>query len=125
MSDKKLLKNCPLKNCPFCGGKAETYEYESSRDIYDSDTLGYVDTEYFTKYGVGCTLCGCIVAEKNSEEEAIKAWNTKKPMERIVERLEELQEEYMYPDDDDYIVGQYDGVREALTVVLEEGGLNE
>lgn len=56
---------------------------------------------------------------------AIKALEKQISLKRIVKRLEELQEEYMYPDDDDYIVGQYDGVREALTVVLEEGGLNE
>lgn len=55
---------------------------------------------------------------------AIKALKRQISLQRIVERLEGLQVEYMYPDDDDYIVGQYDGVREALTVVLEEGGLN-
>lgn len=56
---------------------------------------------------------------------AIKALEKQISLKGIVERLKELQEEYMYPDDDDYIVGQYDGVREALTVVLEEGGLND
>ena len=64
-----------LKPCPFCGGEAEVYDYESKHDIYDPDTLGYVDTEYYTKYGVGCVLCGCIVADRNSETEAIEAWN--------------------------------------------------
>ena len=45
-------------------------------------------------------------------------------VEEVVERLEKLQEEYMYPDDDDYVVGQYDGIREALTIIKEEGGLD-
>ena len=67
-----------LKPCPFCGGEAEVYEYEASRDIYDSHTLGYIDTEYFIKYGCGCSLCGCIIGEKMSEEEAIKTWNMRK-----------------------------------------------
>lgn len=64
-----------LKPCPFCGGKAEVYSYEDAQDIYNSDTLGYVDTEYYIKYGVGCVLCGCIIAEKMNEEKAIEAWN--------------------------------------------------
>ena len=33
-----------LLPCPFCGGKAYTYEYEAERNIYDQSTLGYVDT---------------------------------------------------------------------------------
>jgi Lar family restriction alleviation protein len=67
--------NKELKPCPFCGGEATLYDYEESRDIYDKETLGYVDTEYFTKYGVDCEFCGCIVADRNSETEAIEAWN--------------------------------------------------
>lgn len=64
-----------LKPCPFCGGEAELFSYEDEQVIYDSTTLGYVDTEYFTKYGCGCTLCGCIIAEMMSEERAVEAWN--------------------------------------------------
>ena len=41
-----------LLPCPFCGGEADTYEYEAERNIYNPSTLGYVDTEYYTKYGV-------------------------------------------------------------------------
>jgi Lar family restriction alleviation protein len=80
--------NKELKPCPFCGGEATLYDYEESRDIYDKETLGYVDTEYFTKYGVDCEFCGCIVADRNSEAEAIEAWNTRKPIDNIVEQLE-------------------------------------
>lgn len=69
--------NDKLKPCPFCGGKAKTYDYEGKRDIYDPDTLGYVDTEYFTRWGCGCEVCGAMVPEKRSEEEAIEAWNTR------------------------------------------------
>ena len=39
-----------LLPCPFCGGEADTYEYEAEQNIYDPSTLGYVDTEYYTKY---------------------------------------------------------------------------
>ena len=78
-------------------------------------------------YSVSCQNIECVTMRgyRTSKEKAVEDWNTRKPMERIVERLEELEEEYMYPDDDDYIVGEYDGIREALTVVLEEGGLND
>lgn len=64
-----------LKPCPFCGGEVELYEYESDQTIYDSDTLGYVDTEYRIVYGVGCPECGCIIADKTSIQKAREAWN--------------------------------------------------
>ena len=80
-------KDCPkLLNCPFCGGEADTYEYETEQNIYDPSTLGYAGTEYCTKYGVGCLECGCIVAEQMSIEKAITAWNTRTPKERGVEK---------------------------------------
>ena len=75
-----------LLPCPFCGGEADTYEYEAERNIYDPSTLGYVDTEYYTKYGVGCPECGCIVAEQTSIEKAITTWNTRTPKERGEEK---------------------------------------
>lgn len=134
MSDKKLLP------CPFCGGEVLGIADKSVPGRYME--FGRI---FYHKVYVECKKCysrggqalGKTVGEvfdevpsyittiEELEKRAISNWNTRKPMERIVERLEELQEEYMYPDDDDYIVGQYDGVREALTVVLEEGGLND
>ena len=87
-------KDCPkLLNCPFCGGEADTYEYEAERNIYDPSTLGYVDTEYYTKYGVGCPECGCIVAEQTSIEKAITAWNKRTPKERGAEMDGERKDE--------------------------------
>ena len=71
-----------LLPCPFCGGEADTYDYEAERNIYDPITLGYVDTETYTKYGVGCTVCGAMVAEQMSIEKAINLWNTRTPKER-------------------------------------------
>ena len=66
-----------LKPCPFCGAKAKTYDYEGERDIYDPDTLGYVDTEHFTGWCCCCEVCGAAVPEKRSEAESIEAWNTR------------------------------------------------
>ena len=63
-SDKRLLP------CPFCGGGAEVIETEI--DWY-----------------VRCTKCSGRVQATISEQEAIRQWNTRKPMDQIVERLEE------------------------------------
>lgn len=106
MSEKKLLP------CPFCGGQKVIETYHAFVPVLLCGDCGAMMTIPMANFS---TSYKKILVEK---------WNTRKPMERIVERLEKLQEEYMYPDYDDYIAGQYDGVREALTVVLEEGGLN-
>ena len=64
-----------LKPCPFCGGKTEV-----------SLLLG--------NYGVTCTECmGAIFPAKGmTKKEAIEAWNTRKPIDRIVEQLEKMEE---------------------------------
>ena len=67
--------NSELKPCPFCGGEAEIYAYEAEGATYDKDTLGFVDVEIRTVFGVGCPVCGCIIADKTSEQKAIEAWN--------------------------------------------------
>ena len=68
-----------LRECPFCGGEV----YVSREDCY-----GNIDDNYL----VHCDECGLqfgFINQFESEEEAIKAWNTRKPMDRIVEQLEE------------------------------------
>ena len=133
MSDKKASEHKTsdkLLPCPFCGGEAELYSYEAERVIYDSDTLGYVDTEYFTKYGVSCTGCNCLMAEYKSEEQAIAAWNTRKLMEQIVERLEEElalsdKEKLRCINEDalqfDIAKGYATGIYNAIEIVKKEG----
>ena len=73
MSDKTSDKLLP---CPFCG----------------SDAILEI-----SKFGcrVSCeqrAQCGATQVFSDSEEEAMAAWNTRKPMERIVERLEDNSE---------------------------------
>lgn len=66
-----------LKPCPFCGGEAEVYSYEAERDIFDSRSLGYVDTEYYDMWGCWCKACAAMIPEKRTEAEAIEAWNAR------------------------------------------------
>lgn len=65
MSETKLL------NCPFCGGEAKT-------------------SFVFGRAGIVCTNCDANIRMylDASTEDAIKAWNTRKPVEDVLERLE-------------------------------------
>lgn len=64
-----------LKKCPFCGGEAEILRYGMSLTS---------DVKVF------CAECHASTGKfHKTREEAIAAWNIRKPMERIQERLEE------------------------------------
>ena len=72
-----------LLPCPFCGGEAKLIKH----------FIVALDTEYRQVFCTSC--CAKRPVEKFfTEEEAIKHWNTRKPMERIVERLEERHKFY-------------------------------
>ena len=63
MNEIKLLP------CPFCGGEAKWA------------------TEH--KHWIICKRCQSESDYYENSDDALKAWNTRKPMEEIVERLEE------------------------------------
>ena len=65
-----------LLRCPFCGGEAELLKGQCEIDNY-----------------VMCLECRSKTKLYNTKASAIKAWNTRKPMQNIVERLEEQAEE--------------------------------
>lgn len=69
-----------LKPCPFCGGEADTEWHH-----------GY--------YGVRCESCYAEVTADGMND-TIEAWNTRKPMDRIVEQLEKEKSDW----NDDYNV---------------------
>jgi hypothetical protein len=114
-----------LKRCPFCGGEAIIYEDEEN-----------------SCYMIGCREC-CAVEPMTewceSKENAIAQWNYRKPMEEIVERLEERteyfkdctkygneteeQEERSYSTMMMYEVANL--VDDLIEIVKEEGGMNE
>lgn len=66
-----------LKECPFCGGEGKL---EINREMGG------------TQYQVLCTNCPTTVGRHWfwKKEDAINSWNTRKPMDRIVERLKEV-----------------------------------
>lgn len=99
-----------LKPCPFCGGEARI------RDL--SIKIPYDGIAHF----VDC--CQCDVRSGISfdgEQGAIEAWNTRKPMDRIVEQLEDAS---CYIEDGDGHAGHLIFTDEAIEIV-KEGGKDE
>ena len=97
MSEIKLLP------CPFCGGEAEYCKGD------------WIGKEYWVK----CTKCSCNTSLSNNYKKPIEEWNTRKPMERIVERLEESADQCIKIGD----VYGFSATNEAIFVVMEEGGI--
>lgn len=106
-----------LKRCPFCGGEAK------------------IDKTIANTVSVECTVCHAssrmiLCTEGDIEQKAIEAWNTRIPMQDIVERLEEQQKLYekareatgWIPDKANYS-GFSKAFEEAIAIVKEEGGV--
>jgi len=78
-----------LKRCPFCGGEAEV--------------VG--KGHYFAHKINGCILQHlCFEVD---DKEAVARWNTRKPVDDVLERLEAIRQEYLkeykiYLDGEDY-----------------------
>ena len=110
MSEIKLLP------CPFCGGEAEFYRatIKSNGGWCDSVVVRCKECEARTnrvlynkqKHG-----------EDGEYKEASEVWNTRKPMERIVERLEDLRAKPTETVYDTILVGS------VIEIVKEEGGI--
>jgi transposase-like protein len=126
MSEKKLL------SCPFCGGEA-IYEIDTKDEIVDKIPSLFCNWCKFTFTVENDSPY--MEDEKTHEylkEKTIKAWNTRVPMQKIVERLEEEVNSWGKVYNviknrgyiDDYTVGAYDGYRNSVTIVKEEGGLD-
>ena len=115
-----------LKRCPFCGGEAELITTYDTEMVRCKKCFGKTQTFTGDYYDEG-QMCGMY---------AIPAWNTRIPMQNIVERLEECYERYEdleyyehlengHSLDFEYCHGKKDGVNEAIEIVKEEGGMNE
>ena len=105
MSEKKLL------TCPLCGEEAEL----KKEPIGKGEFLHWVSCS-----DESCASMGRL---HTTEQGAIEQWNTRKPMEKIVERLEEKAKEYTNDDLSRRI--PWFGIDEAIEIVKEEGGLND
>lgn len=72
------MKQVSLKPCPFCGGKPVLLKHN--------------DEDY---YKVFCECCGARqwTFANRTDRDAIKNWNTRKPMDNILEKLEEKKNE--------------------------------
>lgn len=105
-----------LKKCPFCGGKPVLLKHN--------------DEDY---YKVFCECCGARqwTFANRTDRDAIRNWNTRTPMDNIVEKLEESQERYDgvafmemntngHTLDFEYAHGKKDGVQEAINIVKQE-----
>lgn len=108
MSEIKLLR------CPFCGGEAELLKGQCEIDNY-----------------VMCLECRSKTKLYNTKASAIKAWNTRKPMQNIVERLEEnlqkIEEKRKMAESEADKLRFFNfemALRKAISIVKEEGGID-
>jgi Lar family restriction alleviation protein len=83
-----------LKPCPFCGGEASVVN-------------GYCS------HWITCKTCFCGTDVFEELEEAINRWNTRKPMDSIVELLEKVKKynEDSYEEWEGETVAQYYEIR--------------
>ena len=116
ISSVKSVSEIKLLPCPFCGEEAKLHH----------NTLT-------DKFKVWCSECDCRTDVYSDEKEAIKSWNTRKPMERINAIFKERSEKYLgeakiLRHNKSYYIARQREERaysyiEAMNVVEEEGGI--
>ena len=104
-----------LKRCPLCNSE------------FKLDT----DKKYYTHPSVGCFFDYLPILV--DDEDAIRKWNTRKPMERIVELLEgelklaDVEKRRCVAENMlqfDSAKGYANGIYNAIEIVKEEGGID-
>ena len=126
-SEEQAMKTSDvLLPCPFCCG-------EVCLEIgYDDETPMEFWTIKSTKKEGGCT-CEDIFVEsyyfdedgdekEDAKQKLIKAWNTRRPMERIMENLKAEANECRVNDEieKEYYLGMWQGYRNAIGIIEEE-----
>lgn len=84
-----------LKTCPFCGGEMVIIEMISNWNRYG------IQKQYYAC----CSECCARTQDRPTPKEALALWNTRKPMDRIVEQLERISPEpttKCYAHEDEY-----------------------
>lgn len=100
-----------LKFCPFCGGKA----FVDTHRFWDEKAKDFT----VQTYGVKCYDCQMGTWQHyRKEEDAIKQWNTRTPMDNIAEKLEELKKPPFI--DTPYHTGFVCGVNYSINIVKQE-----
>ena len=109
------MSEIKIPNCPCCDGESKLHDYGGG-DFRDSGK------QYFIK----CEKCGLTTKHSSSKDEVLMTWGKRKPIGRIIERLEE-EKDYMEvyswsgarcPDEVEIIK-----LDKAISVVKEEGGI--
>ena len=86
MSEIKLLP------CPFCGGEAKLMSF--IEETGDAICINYEDELEMDCSFVHCYNCDMdFIPHTEIAREVLKAWNTRKPMQEIVERLKNKEYE--------------------------------
>lgn len=94
------MSRTKLKLCPFCSGKAKIH--------YDYSNFALVQ----------CSKCGIGTLHKPNEVDVVKDWNTRKPIEVVVSKMETEIEENPYQSE--YLAGLYKAIE-----IVKEGGIDE
>ena len=101
-----------LKRCPFCGGEVR-----------------FVKTGCSSRGKIGHLYCdGCKESffkndRWHTESELYETWNTRKPLERVIERLEEQEEEckkYWDEFDDEDAFGGMNAYMNSIAISIKQ-----
>lgn len=102
------MSDIKLKPCPFCGGEAHLDKAYS----------------YFRDIVIYCEKCDCVFTPDDCNaitDEVIRAWNTRKPMERIVKQLNQekfIEQEIILSD---VHQGFNAGIEQAIKIIEARG----
>ena len=85
------MNEIKLKRCPFCGGEVRIMSY--SGNVGSPICINYEDELEEKLSFVHCYNCDmdCFTHGETARD-VLKSWNTRKPMQEIVERLEESKQ---------------------------------
>ena len=106
MSEIKLVP------CPFCGGEAYL---ETVPTLHKDEYVVCCKDKECTAFYIGYGDIGLYA----TKEKAIQSWNTRKPMEEIVERLDDMYQPCYLCREDRCAIDR------AIEIVKEVGGMND
>ncbi len=116
------MQNNKILPCPCCaseikGGVQLTGFGFINKQFIECDDCGL---KMETTYSIGGPISQSQL--KAITKELITKWNTRKPMERIIDELEECKEDMSHYMDDDIFLGEYNAYKHAIEIV--KGGVD-